>query len=578
MKKILCLVFLCFWNFSQAKEIQKIQVFGNNFFSQNSILKKLELKIPFTLDLLQLENKLRQLLKNYETEGFYFAEIDSVTFPNETLQIFVSEGNPLKLRSLVFEGNKFLEKDKIQNEIFLKNGRTFLLENLLNDVDGILKLYSENGFPFAQIEILNLKIDFYSETDSIDLALKITEESYTKIDEIRVSGNQATDKNFILQESRLKIGSEFQENKLEKAKTRLVKTGLFDSVKEPQLFITPNKNNGILLEIIEGKNNRIDGIIGYVPQTIRNSGYFTGFLDLSFRNLLGKGKQLEAKISKKDQETQEFEISYFEPWFFGEPFGIGGNLKQLVQDSIYTEFDYSLNFKFPVNENFLVGTKIGKNEVTPAFTGIQSPFWIPKSNAWTFEGNLRFDKIDNFYNPRKGFVYETIFKLFLRQNRVLLADTAGNEPPEIKEKVSVKKTSISFSVFVPTLRKQTLALKLVGESVSSNDVEIGTSDLFHFGGTKTIRGYLENQFLANNVVWTNLEYRFLQGKKSRVFFFSDNGFYTKNKSDKNFDFVYSYGLGLKLETKAGIISIDYAIGGEDKFTNGKIHVGIVNEF
>ena len=39
-----------------------------------------------------------------------------------------------------------------------------------------------------------------------------------------------------------------------------------------------------------------------------------------------------------------------------------------------------------------------------------------------------------------------------------------------------------------------------------------------------------------------------------------------------------YGLGMRIETRLGLIGIDYGIGEDDGLLNGKIHVGIVNRF
>ena len=39
-----------------------------------------------------------------------------------------------------------------------------------------------------------------------------------------------------------------------------------------------------------------------------------------------------------------------------------------------------------------------------------------------------------------------------------------------------------------------------------------------------------------------------------------------------------YGLGLRLETGLGIMGIDYGLGQGDGIFNGKVHVGLINEF
>lgn len=568
-----------FRNGFSEQDYTEFEIIGNKFLSKNTILKEIgALKKSRILEQ-NLEEKLKDLINFYRNEGYYFAEIDSVIFieSQSKVQIFISEGKQLKLRTLSFSGNKFIEKDKIEKEIFLKEGKTFREAELIEAIEAILDVYSENGFPFVQVKVVDFEIEFFEKSDSIDVKLAIDEESFVKIEKFKVQGNKNTQKDFVIRETRIKLNEVFKDSRIEKAQRRLQRTGLFDSVTKPTLFVTREKETGILFEIQEGNNNNIDGILGYLTDENGDS-YFTGLVDLSFRNLFGKGKRLDARIQKRDKETQEFEISYFEPWIFGAPLGIGGNFRQLVQDSIYTEFAYGLNLKLSLTELVSISGFAEREEITPTFTGTQSPFFLNSSNSWNLLAKLVYEKIDFPLNPRKGFSYETTFGFNFKKNTQLLADTLGFEPPTVDEKANVKTLGIKFSVFLPTLHKQVLAMIFSGKRITSEETEISVTDLVRFGGTKTLRGYLENQFLGDNVIWSNLEYRFLQGRKSRVFFFYDFGFYTKNKTDKNFNFLDSFGLGLKVETRVGIIGIEYAIGKDDNFDNGKLHIGIVNEF
>ena len=43
------------------------------------------------------------------------------------------------------------------------------------------------------------------------------------------------------------------------------------------------------------------------------------------------------------------------------------------------------------------------------------------------------------------------------------------------------------------------------------------SDLYRLGGTNTLRGYRENQFLGSRIFWSNLEYRFLLTQRTFAF-------------------------------------------------------------
>jgi outer membrane protein insertion porin family len=109
------------------------------------------------------------------------------------------------------------------------------------------------------------------------------------------------------------------------------------------------------------------------------------------------------------------------------------------------------------------------------------------------------------------------------------------------------------------------------------------SDLFRLGGTNSLRGYREDQFLGARILWTNLEYRLLLTRRTFAFLFFDTGYYLREADVernilKSEDFLYGYGLGLNIETGLGVLGVSFALGEGDSFSDGKIHFGLVNEF
>jgi len=126
-----------------------------------------------------------------------------------------------------------------------------------------------------------------------------------------------------------------------------------------------------------------------------------------------------------------------------------------------------------------------------------------------------------------------------------------------------------------------LALEINGKELRGPSFE--ESDLFRLGGTNSLRGYREDQFLGNRIFWTNLEYRFFLSRRTFAFLFFDTGYYLRNEDkersvQKMEEFKTGYGLGLNLETAIGVLSVSFALAQGDSFSDGKIHFGIVNEF
>ena len=128
-------------------------------------------------------------------------------------------------------------------------------------------------------------------------------------------------------------------------------------------------------------------------------------------------------------------------------------------------------------------------------------------------------------------------------------------------------------------QNQVFAFNFNGFHIEGDKDQLQLSDHFWFGGFGSLRGYRENQFHGTTVSWINLEYRFIVGRNSRVFLFSDWGFYQYEEATgiKN-DILPGYGVGIRFDTPLGIMGVDYGLGRGDTFSTGKIHFGLINSF
>jgi len=117
----------------------------------------------------------------------------------------------------------------------------------------------------------------------------------------------------------------------------------------------------------------------------------------------------------------------------------------------------------------------------------------------------------------------------------------------------------------------------------SRSAKLEDADFFRVGGNKNIRGYREEQFLASRLAYSNVELRYSLSRKSFAYTFFDFGYFsrpedTKNLLPKQEEFLYGFGLGIRLETALGLVGVNYALGKGDGFLDGKIHFGIINDF
>ena len=113
-------------------------------------------------------------------------------------------------------------------------------------------------------------------------------------------------------------------------------------------------------------------------------------------------------------------------------------------------------------------------------------------------------------------------------------------------------------------------------------------ELFTLGGSESLRGYREDQFRGTVVALASLEYRLLLGRVSRIFPFVDLGYYyrpcTTAAEDDGYrvrtesDIVVGYGFGLRVDSRAGVLGLDYGLGRGDGVRDGKVHLRMENLF
>ena len=134
-------------------------------------------------------------------------------------------------------------------------------------------------------------------------------------------------------------------------------------------------------------------------------------------------------------------------------------------------------------------------------------------------------------------------------------------------------------------RRHVVAASVHLGEIRSDEQVIPFNEQFKLGGARTLRGYREEQFHGSRVIWANLEYRLLHGRRSWSFLFLDAGHYFRQVRDPLAGAIgqvsgekVGYGVGLRVDSRLGILGVDYGLGEGDGLTEGKVHFGVLNEF
>jgi outer membrane protein insertion porin family len=126
-----------------------------------------------------------------------------------------------------------------------------------------------------------------------------------------------------------------------------------------------------------------------------------------------------------------------------------------------------------------------------------------------------------------------------------------------------------------------VAVGVHGRQVEGSSLQEG--EMYRFGGTRTLRGYRENEFLGSRIAWANLEYRLLAGRRSFFYGFIDGGYYQRpgdavSGASGAEAYKLGVGVGVRLDTALGNMAVSFAFGEGDSFSTGKIHIGLLGDF
>ncbi len=543
-----------------------------------------------------------RIITGYRDEGFIFAETSpTLTIISETGQgsgetlvsitVEIVEGKALRTGTLTFSGNQRLSESEIRDQFGIKEGRLFTQVALEQGIERIQTLYSEHGYPKVEIEPKNIQL--LPETGTINFELNIREGAQVRIGEVKVSGLKKTKTQVVLREIHVKPNQNFKQRDIDTSYRRLRNLGYFYQV-DPNVLEAGETEDKINFHarVTEARTGQLSGVVGYAPpdSDADAAPQLTGVFEARETNLLGTGRQVN--LYWKSGLLKILRFGYAEPWIFGKPLTIGieyGQLEQRTPNRGQLQ-SFTDNASETVSEeqsgSLSTTTNFGRvfeGIMTLGYKRINVPNVGPPSGitpTLDFQTPVLPDPgaiLPTEPTPYIGTKYSVTFRLTRDTRDYFLNPTRGRRD-SIAFEVSrsdfrLRKAWLSLQQYFPTWRKQTIAVELHGAAAWG--VNIPPTELFYLGGATTLRGYDEDWFSGPRRVYANLEYRFLVGPDSQIFVFTDLGAVTLIETPSVFDTLrVGYGFGARLESRGGILRINYGLAAGDSLLRGKIHVNL----
>jgi outer membrane protein insertion porin family len=568
-------------------KIGQINFTGNTYYSDEVIKNMLVSKPGNLYSTQQFEIDLQNVIKNYQKEGFINCSIENIEnkYSSDSsaieLAFSIQEGSRVPIGEIIIEGNRKIPTKELIKNFFSKIGNYLEVDVLNQDINNIIDLYEKKGFIFTSVVLNQISTYIKNGKENLLIHIIISEKQRVKIDKLSIEGNTITNEKVVIRESNLNKNGFVTRDDLIEFKARLDNTGYFENVDVPKIY--KYKNSTVLkIKLKEGNSNTFDGIVGYIPPTANeDNGYFTGDVKILLKNLFGTGRRIDARWQKLQKLTQELELKYEEPWLFNLPLNLSFGFLQRVQDSTYVKRNIGSKADIKITKLVTGGLLLYYERVIPSESYITNPsgayYTVYDSRLISAGIELKIDTRDYVYNPTKGILYKASYsagqkKIYNTQNLAI---------KDVQPYMWIQKIYGDLEFYYSLFSRQCFLIGAHATGISASGLE--NSDYFRLGGIKTVRGYSEEQFLANRAIWSNIEFRYSITRKTFASAFFDIGYY-KRKADEITKLpeengnIYGYGLGIRIETPLGIMGFSYALGKGDNIMEGKVHFGLVNDF
>jgi outer membrane protein assembly factor BamA len=524
---------------------------------------------------------LGNLLSTLRQKGYLLADIDTISVSQQQLQVRINSGAKFKWTYLKPGNLNPTLASKLGYSEKLYTNKPFYYKQTADFIEKILLYYENNGYPFAHVKLDSVVID----GSTVKAVLNVNREQFFKLDSVLVIGSARLNSKFLYRYLSVFPGKPYNEKAIGETYRKLNQLPYISQAQAQQVRLTEGANK--LLLFLNKKNaSQFDGIFGIQPDATNGKTVLTGDVKIKLVNgLIQNGETFDLEWRRLQQQTQDFKGKLIYPYMFGTSFGSDYGLKIYKRDTTFIDInnDFGLHYYFSAlnyikliykqrNSNLISTAGLENITILPSYADISSQL-----NGFGFF----FENLDYRFNPRKGLsvqINATAGRKTIRKN------------PRINEiaykDLQLNTTLYNYDAVINAYthigKNNVFRFGLQSASIFGNG-PIFTNELLRIGGLRSLRGFDEESIFTSFYVIPTLEYRFLFGPNSNIIIFTEGAFYEANTyRNYLYDKPVSFGTGINFETKAGILSINYAIGNQFNqgfdARNGKIHFGLTALF
>ena len=552
----------------------------------NDVIKNISFQNAFQ-NKLGRHQELRNYVSQFYDRGYLAATFDSLIEDSTMLVAYINPGGVYKWVTLkqgnVDEG--ILSKVGFREKLYSNKPIHYKQVRKLHEK--LLTYCENNGYPFASIKLDSIEFSEFS----IEAQLNLTKNTEFHIDSIIIKGDANIVPVYLYNYLSIKPGDLYNESLVSKISSRLRELPFVKETKPFKVVFT-EESSKIILNLTGKKASRFNGILGVSPNPdgigTGKKLLLTGEARLKLQNSFGRGELINLDWRKLQVNTQDLKVRFVYPFILSSPFGVDFKLTLYKKDTLYLDLGTNFGIQYLLSgANYLKVFVNNKKTTLLATKGLENVTTLPPHAdvSTTIYGlGYKTERLDYRLNPRKGFLLNINGGA---GNKNIIKNPNIN--PELYDSLELKSTELDFDIevgiFIPIKNRSVLNFGVKAAYLSSKS--IFENELFRIGGINILRGFDEESILASTYSVFTVEYRYLLEQNSYLYLFLDGAYYENEYRKSNglgdwLDRPFGIGAGISFETRAGIFSINYAIGQQKgnpfDLRSAKIHFGIVNRF
>ncbi|MBM3432365.1 MAG: hypothetical protein FJX92_05090 [Bacteroidetes bacterium] len=457
-----------------------------------------------------------------------------------------------------------------------------------------------NGYPFARVGLTDIRF----EGDTVRGRLVLDKGILYRIDSIRIYGGLRIDPLFLNRYLMIAPGGLYSKEKLSRV-DGLLRNLPYAEWEKPADLSWLATGSVLNVYLRPRRSSQINALIGFLPdntQTVNRKLLITGEANVLLRNSFGRGETIGLNWQQIQVRSPRLSLLYRNPFVFGTGMGLDLSFDLFRKDSSFLNLQARMGMQYisGPGETGRLFFQWNQSVVTPG--GINTnriiqerrlPETVDLTNV-NMGLEYEWERTDYRFNPRSGWearVQATGGTKRIRPNNDILKLKDPLDPSfdfaRLYDSVSWKTYLVRLRMqgarYIP-LRGGRSTLKLGAQVGHIQSGSVFRNEQFQIGGFRTLRGFdEESQYLTSYALGT-VEWRLLAGQNSYFYVFSDGGWGESRVTSQPI-FRYTYlgaGLGLNVETKAGLINLAWALGRRSdadwNVRQSKIHLGWVNYF